>query len=191
MTLWATIPAAAMRAALTLRKFHQTGTAAMTLRSMVDMMEATRLTRQGRLEEAMAVLRGALPGPNSATIRNSGGDADRHEGHARTPSVDVVSPPTEVGSVRTAAPFGQGFSALNGDAGPPSPAATNAILDRVRNLAPQLDWRDWSVAARCQRPHLCQKWQGSSSTVLPAWPAAGHTSSTCRAVTWVRRCRYW
>jgi poly(hydroxyalkanoate) depolymerase family esterase len=94
---------------------------------MVDMIEATRLTRQGRLEEAMAVLRGALPGPNSAT-------ADRHEGHARTPSVDVVSPPTEVGSVRTAAPFGQGFSALNGDAGPSSPAATNAILDRVRKF---------------------------------------------------------
>jgi poly(hydroxyalkanoate) depolymerase family esterase len=101
---------------------------------MVDMMEATRLTRQGRLEEAMAVLRGALPGPNSATVRNSDADANQHEGHARTPSVEVMSPSTEVGSVRTAAPFGQGFAAVRGDTWPPSPASTNAILDRVRKL---------------------------------------------------------
>jgi hypothetical protein len=33
----------------------------MMIRPGVDMMEALRLTRQGRLEEAMAVLRGALP----------------------------------------------------------------------------------------------------------------------------------
>ena len=33
----------------------------MTIRSNVDMVEATRLTRQGRLKEAMALLRGALP----------------------------------------------------------------------------------------------------------------------------------
>jgi hypothetical protein len=33
----------------------------MIIRPSVDMMEALRLTRQGRLEEAMAVLRGAAP----------------------------------------------------------------------------------------------------------------------------------
>jgi len=33
----------------------------MNARSKIDMMEATRLTREGRLEEAMAVLRGVLP----------------------------------------------------------------------------------------------------------------------------------
>ena len=54
---------------------------------------------------------------------------DMHAHHLST-----VPPSTEVGSVRTAAPFGQGFSALHGDAGPPSPAATNAILDRVRKF---------------------------------------------------------
>ena len=31
------------------------------IRPNVDMMEALRLTRQGRLQEAMAVLRGASP----------------------------------------------------------------------------------------------------------------------------------
>ena len=32
----------------------------MNARSKIDMMEATRLTREGRLEDAMAVLRGVL-----------------------------------------------------------------------------------------------------------------------------------
>ena len=38
----------------------------MNARPKIDMMEATRLTREGRLEEAMAVLRGALPGAASS-----------------------------------------------------------------------------------------------------------------------------
>jgi hypothetical protein len=44
----------------------------MTIRPMFDMMEATRLTREGRLTEAMALLRGAPPaadGPTTAPNR--------------------------------------------------------------------------------------------------------------------------
>jgi len=36
------------------------------IRPNVDMMEALRLTRQGRLKEAMAVLQGASPGDAAA-----------------------------------------------------------------------------------------------------------------------------
>jgi len=50
----------------------------MTIRSNADMTEATRLTREGRLQEAMAVLRGALPG----AADGKDGDA-RQEANAR------------------------------------------------------------------------------------------------------------
>jgi hypothetical protein len=39
----------------------------MTIRPMIDMMEATRLTREGRLAEAMDVLRGARSGADATT----------------------------------------------------------------------------------------------------------------------------
>lgn len=38
----------------------------MNARTMIDMIEATRLTRQGRLQEAMAVLRGESPAPTKS-----------------------------------------------------------------------------------------------------------------------------
>ena len=44
----------------------------------IDMLEATRLTREGRLAEAMAVLRGELPGANPSTApSDAGGDASK------------------------------------------------------------------------------------------------------------------
>ena len=51
----------------------------------IDMMEATRLTREGRLAEAMAILRGALAGAPSAARSDC-------EGAGRTP--EVRTPPT-------------------------------------------------------------------------------------------------
>jgi hypothetical protein len=55
----------------------------MTIRSMVNMMDATRVTRQGRLEEALAVLRGAPSATDwSATACNSGPDADTQQANA-------------------------------------------------------------------------------------------------------------
>jgi poly(hydroxyalkanoate) depolymerase family esterase len=60
---------------------------------MIDMMEATRLTREGRLAEAMVVLRGALAGAPAGT----GPDLERDAGRAppaRTPTVLDMAPPT-------------------------------------------------------------------------------------------------
>ena len=43
----------------------------MNARLKINMMEVTRLTRDGRLDEAMALLRGAIP---DAPSSNSGGN---------------------------------------------------------------------------------------------------------------------
>ena len=39
----------------------------MNAKPNIDMLEATRLTREGRLAEAMAILQGGLPGANPST----------------------------------------------------------------------------------------------------------------------------
>jgi poly(hydroxyalkanoate) depolymerase family esterase len=62
----------------------------MKARPKIDVMEALRLTRQGRLDEAMAVLRGALPGAAAST-----GEA-RPAGRT-PPALDVVPPSTATG----------------------------------------------------------------------------------------------
>ena len=66
------------------------------IRPNVDMMEALRLTRQGRLQEAMAVLQGASPSTAAA------GAATEKE-HAATPTVlDMVPPSSQTGNAWTA-----------------------------------------------------------------------------------------
>jgi poly(hydroxyalkanoate) depolymerase family esterase len=65
------------------------------IRPNVDMMEALRLTRQGRLQEAMAVLRGTSPGDAVA-------GASKEKEQAATASVlDMVPPSRETGNVWT------------------------------------------------------------------------------------------
>src|SRR4030095_12607354 len=51
------------------------------IRPTVDMMEALRLTRQGRLEEAMAVLRGVPPVAEAATSQPGNRQRDAHYRH--------------------------------------------------------------------------------------------------------------
>ncbi|MGZ5906760.1 MAG: extracellular catalytic domain type 1 short-chain-length polyhydroxyalkanoate depolymerase [Reyranella sp.] len=70
----------------------------MMIRPGVDMMEALRLTRQGRLQEAMAVLRGASP------VSERSVEPDAGEGTA--PLFDMVPPSGETGSAWTAPPTG-------------------------------------------------------------------------------------
>src|SRR5215213_1402211 len=61
----------------------------------IDMLEATRLTREGRLAEAMALLQGGLAGAHPATTSSSaGGDgSNRATGHFRR-IIDMVPPPS-------------------------------------------------------------------------------------------------
>jgi poly(hydroxyalkanoate) depolymerase family esterase len=81
----------------------------MTTRSMSDMAEATRLTREGRLDEAMAVLRGALPGgQRSATALASDRDADRRNDHGSPAAVIDMLPPSQTGGTAWTAPRSEG-----------------------------------------------------------------------------------
>ena len=60
------------------------------IRPTVDMMEALRLTRQGKLEEAMAVLRCVPPAEEAATSHPAAGK--------ETPIIDMVPPSGQTGS---------------------------------------------------------------------------------------------
>jgi poly(hydroxyalkanoate) depolymerase family esterase len=94
------------------------------IRPSVDMMEALRLTRQGRLEEAMAVLRGALP--------VSEGSVGREANEAAAPVLDMVPPSMETGSAWTAPPADAASDATQpGDNGPSTPGG---FLNRLRKL---------------------------------------------------------
>jgi poly(hydroxyalkanoate) depolymerase family esterase len=116
----------------------------MMVRPGVDMMEALRLTRQGRLQEAMAVLRGALA--------VSEGSAKREASEGTAPIFDMVPPSRETGSAWTAPPAG-----ARGDIGPPPSLAPAGFLDRLRML--DIAGGQEGVAARTTK---------SARVVLPA-----------------------
>jgi poly(hydroxyalkanoate) depolymerase family esterase len=71
----------------------------MNKRSMIDMMEATRLTREGRLVEAMAVLRGALLSNHPSNVAH---DAHQRPTGRTPPVLDMVPPSTATGDSWTA-----------------------------------------------------------------------------------------
>jgi poly(hydroxyalkanoate) depolymerase family esterase len=102
----------------------------------IDMMEATRLTREGRLEEAMAVLRGALPSVAPSDPRQ------RMDVPAST-ILDMVPPPLDGDGCWTSPQSGEAYAAA-GPAGlnrPQMAEALRGFLDRLGQLgsAPGLD----------------------------------------------------
>jgi poly(hydroxyalkanoate) depolymerase family esterase len=65
----------------------------MNAKPQIDMMEATRLTREGRLAEAMAILQGSLPRPHpTATPGNAGEDAGQRPAGRGSRVIDMVPP---------------------------------------------------------------------------------------------------
>jgi hypothetical protein len=58
----------------------------MNARLKINMSEVTRLTRDGRLAEAMSILRGAIPGFLSSNLTG-----DKQPG-AKAPTIDMVPP---------------------------------------------------------------------------------------------------
>lgn len=88
-------------------------------------MEATRLTRQGRLAEAMAILWGtATSGPGPKTEYNSESGAQPTANERQLPIIDMISLPRDGGQPRTAPWPG-------GEAAP----AASTLLDRFRALS--------------------------------------------------------
>ena len=76
----------------------------MNARSKIQMLEATRLTREGRLHEAMAVLRGALAGAPASPVADEAPD--------RTPPVlDMVPPSPATGDAWTVRQSGEANAA--------------------------------------------------------------------------------
>jgi poly(hydroxyalkanoate) depolymerase family esterase len=106
----------------------------MTIRPMFDMLEATRLTREGRLADAMAVLRGAGPGAAATTTAHNGiHDAEPRERNRTSVLLDMVPPSKDTGGSWTMPPFGEGGTAAQRDSiRRPLSEASAAVLDRVR-----------------------------------------------------------
>ena len=63
----------------------------MNARLKINMLEVTRLTRDGRLDEAMAILRGAIPGAPSS---NLGGNT---QPGSKAPTIEMVPPSSLTG----------------------------------------------------------------------------------------------
>jgi poly(hydroxyalkanoate) depolymerase family esterase len=107
----------------------------MTIRPMFDMMEATRLTREGRLTEAMALLRGAPPAADGPTTApSSDHDADPREDDApASVLLDMVPPSKDTGGSWTVPPFGEDRTAAQrDDVRCPLSQASGIVLDRLR-----------------------------------------------------------
>ncbi|MEP9354665.1 PHB depolymerase family esterase [Xanthobacter sp. KR7-65] len=102
----------------------------MALRSKIDLMEATRLTRQGRLEEAMAILRDGLSGAPS-------GDAPEDANQRGRPFVDLVPPSAATGDAWTAPSRGEAGSVKSsGPARAPTGSWLDGLMDFARDRVP-------------------------------------------------------
>jgi poly(hydroxyalkanoate) depolymerase family esterase len=125
------------------------------------MLEATRLTREGRLAEAMAVLRGELPGANPSTApSNLGEDASKRPLGHFSRIIDMVPPSSRGGSwtppkFDTSHPTSNAFDGLAaGLAHPQVPEALRGFLDRMGQpgSALSLDGLVGPVPARAPAP---------------------------------------
>ncbi len=121
-------------------------------RPKIDMMEATRLTREGRLQEAMAVLQGASPDtpahPAAAASETAGHDRPAR----RAPLLDMVPPAPGTGGAWTSPPVGRASFAgpLGGTGATRLPEALRDLIDRTGSALPAggLDGRSFPIPER-------------------------------------------
>jgi poly(hydroxyalkanoate) depolymerase family esterase len=133
----------------------------MNAKPNIDMLEATRLTREGRLVEAMAVLRGELPGTNPSTApSDAGGDPGKRPSTHFSRIIDMV-PPSSGGGAWTPPKFDaphftpNAFNGLAGGPGQPQvPEALRGFLDRLgqHGSASSFDGLVGPVPARAPAP---------------------------------------
>jgi poly(hydroxyalkanoate) depolymerase family esterase len=104
----------------------------------IDMLEATRLTREGRLAEAMALLQGGLAGAYPATSSSSAGGDEGKPAAAHFSRIIDMLPPSSRGGAWTSPKFDLPYGAshpLGGLAGASGqnqvPEALRGFLDRM------------------------------------------------------------
>jgi poly(hydroxyalkanoate) depolymerase family esterase len=117
----------------------------------INMMEATRLTRLGRLSEAMAMLRAGLSAPRPAA--DDGDSASSSRGQT-PPTLDLV-PPKEVEGSWTLPPSEAAPQPIDAPAGvnlPPTPQALRSFLERIQSRS--ANGLNGLVAPAARRPPL-------------------------------------
>ena len=107
----------------------------MPIRSQADMLEATRLTRAGKLHEALDMLRGVVSGTRRP---EDGGESHRaHRAAPHRPDVlDMVAPSPETGGAWTASPPPDGSAAVPPRDTAEPPYRTRPFFRRLRGLRP-------------------------------------------------------
>ncbi|MBM6584480.1 PHB depolymerase family esterase, partial [Microvirga sp. BT689] len=111
----------------------------MNMKPNIDILEATRLTREGRLAEAMAILQGGLPSAHpSPTPGNAGGNEGQHRVRPAARIIDMVAPSSGRGAW-TSPKFNFPHMTRDGSDGsagglgqPQMPEALRGFLDRMR-----------------------------------------------------------
>lgn len=101
--------------------------------SQADMMEATRLTREGRLEEAMALLQGTRRNEAPAASAGDMGKASRASAEGPAPLIDMVPPSATTGGAWTAPSMkGSAFAGrASASPSPEMPSALRGLMDRM------------------------------------------------------------
>ncbi len=97
--------------------------------SQADMMEATRLTREGRLQEAMALLQGTSRADPPAASDNTTGQVSRTSAGGTQPLIDMVPPSAGSGGAWTA-PSMKGAPPDDGDVQAPPVKAEGGTMSR-------------------------------------------------------------
>ena len=112
---------------------------------IVDMMDVTRLTRAGRLGDALAVLRGGRPSPSVAAVTR-----DPEPGAATEPLLDCPAKakpnPALPSSPQNAREAPSGSGAM------PLPKSLRTLLDRVKQLQPALGLKGLSGLTTSEAP---------------------------------------
>jgi poly(hydroxyalkanoate) depolymerase family esterase len=103
----------------------------------IDMMEATRLTREGKLAEAMAILRGDTNIPDGSSTSAEGTAAPSRS--FASAFIDMVPPSSKGGAwtppnLATAQATLTSFKGFNGGTQPQTPEALRGFLDRMGSL---------------------------------------------------------
>jgi poly(hydroxyalkanoate) depolymerase family esterase len=99
----------------------------MTMSPMFNMMEATRLTREGRLSEAIALLQGARPSVGTTATAPDGDQRAETQQTNAGALLDMAPPSKQTGHAWTVPPFGEAIASRQRD------DTRLPVLDRMLN----------------------------------------------------------